>query len=177
LPYLEEAMAMRQFDDVPRISAARFVEVARVFEDACYRLETIGIPDTLLHSDLNLHNILIGDGSCVFTDWAHACVGNPFVTFEQLRAQVAQEKNTHSWVSRLPELYQEAWRRALPNCQLECVPTLVPLIAVASYLCSRRDWIISERRYMPRFQSYARSLARQMDRAARAIELEHTLCA
>jgi hypothetical protein len=177
LPYLEEAMVMQRFDAVPRIGAARLREVAKVFKDACYRLDAIGIPDALIHSDINLNNVLIGDRGCTFTDWAHAWVGNPFVTFEQLRAQLAQDKSTHSWVPRLTEIYQDVWRSVLPVCQFECIFTLVPLIAAASYLCSRRDWLTSEYRHKAQLQSFARSLARQMERAARAVELDHSLCA
>jgi Phosphotransferase enzyme family len=177
LPYLDEAMAMQSLNTVPRIGPARLREVGKVLENACLRLEAMDIPNALIHPDINLGNILVGDGGCVFTDWANACVGNPFVTFEQLRVQLAQERSTQAWVPRLTQIYQEAWQTVLPSCQIECAFTLVPLISVASYLYSRKDWLTSEHRGDPQLQSYARSAARQMERAAQAIELKQALCA
>jgi Ser/Thr protein kinase RdoA (MazF antagonist) len=170
-------MAMQNLRTAPRIGAARLREVWDIFEDACWRLEAMDIPDALIHSDINLGNILVGDEGCVFVDWANAGVGNPFVTYEQLRIQLAQERSTQAWVPRLTEIYQEVWRLMLPNCQIECAFTLVPIISAASYLYSRKDWITAEHGHNPQLQSYARSLVRQMERAAQAIELNHERCA
>ena len=177
LPYIEEAMTMQDLPTVPRIGGGRLREIGKVLEDACLRLEAMSIPDALIHSDINLGNILVREGRCVFTDWANACVGNPFVTFEQLRIQLAQERSTQAWVPRLTEIYQEAWRLTLPGCQIECAFTLVPLVSAASYLYSRKGWFTSGHQLNPQLLSYARSLARQMDRAALAIELNQELCA
>ena len=177
LPFLEEAMTMQEVEMVRRIGPARLKEIMEIFTDACFEMEDIGIPDALVHGDINFGNILIDDDRCVFTDWARASVGNPLVTFEHLKLQFAHQANTQTSSLRLFEVYKSAWLPMLSDCQIERAAILVPLIAIAAYLHSRRDWLNTSRRYEPQVQVYARSLVRQMDRAARAIELGHTLCA
>ena len=88
---VDEAMAQPNFSHAPRLAKSRIREIGSIVEEACLNLESLGIPDTLLHGDFSFANILAGTRGCVFTDWAHAAVGNPFVNFEQLLAQVAQE--------------------------------------------------------------------------------------
>jgi hypothetical protein len=177
LPFLEEAMTMQEVTTVRRIGPSRFKEITQIFADACSEMEDIGIPDALGHGDINPGNILIDDDRCVFTDWARASVGNPLVTFEHLKLQLAHETNSQISSLRLFEIYKSAWLSMVSEYQIERAAILVPLIAIAAYLHSRRDWLNSKRRFEPQMQIYARSLARQMDRAARAIELGHTLCA
>jgi hypothetical protein len=177
LPFLEEAMTIQEVETVRRIGAARLKEIMDIFTDACFEMEDIGIPDALVHGDINLGNILIDDDRCVFTDWARASVGNPLVTFEHLKLQFAHEANTQTSSLRLFEVYKSAWLPMLSDCQIERAAILVPLIAIAAYLHSRRDWLNTSRRYEPQVQVYTRSLVRQMDRVARELELGHTLCA
>jgi hypothetical protein len=176
LPFLEEAMTMQEVETVLRIGPARLKEIMEIFTDACFEMEDIGIPDALVHGDINLGNILIDHDRCVFTDWARAGVGNPLVTFEHLKLQFAQA-NTQTSSLRLFEVYKSAWLPTLADRQIERAAILVPLIAIAAYLHSRRDWLNSSRRYEPPVQIYTRSLVRQMDRAAREIELDHILYA
>jgi hypothetical protein len=177
LPFLEEAMTTQEVTTVRRIGPSRFREITQIFAAACSEIEDIGIPDALCHGDINPGNILIDDDQCVFTDWALASVGNPFATFDHLRLQLGHGANSQISSLRLFEVYKSAWLPMLSDCQIERAAVLVPLIAIAAYLHSRRDWLTSKRRYEPQMQIYARSLARQIDRAARAIELGHTLCA
>jgi hypothetical protein len=177
VPHLEEAMAARSIDMGYHVEAARLREVAKLIEEASFRLEELGIPDALIHSDIDLSNILSGPRGCIFTDWAQAGVGNPIVTFEQLRVQFSHEQKHASWTPRITEIYQNAWRPVLPDCNFGCAFTLAPLISIASYICNRRDWITSEHRRRSDSQSYARALARQLDRAAQAMELNQSTCA
>jgi hypothetical protein len=176
LPFLEEAMMMQEVETVRRIGPARLKEIMEIFADACFEMEDIGIPNALVHGDINLGNILIDDDRCVFTDWAQASVGNPLVTFEHLKLHFAHEANTQTSSLRLFEVYKSAWLPMLSDGQIERAAILVPLIAIAAYLHSRRDWLNSRRRYEPEVQIYTRSLVRQMDRATREIELDRTLC-
>ena len=52
----------------------------------------------------------------------------------------------------------------------------MPILAAASTLYGRGDWLTSPRRDDQCRQSYARSLARHMDRAAREPSLVEALC-
>jgi thiamine kinase-like enzyme len=173
---IEDAMARQQSSFSPKLGRERLREVRPILEDACFNLEALGIPDTLTHGDINLGNILVGHG-CVFIDWAQASIGNPFVTFEQLRAQVAQDHNTAQWTPRMTEIYAESWGQMLSASQINCALAVVPLISVALELCGRWEWLTSGRILEPQFQSYVRGLTRQMDRAVRDLELREIACA
>lgn len=176
-PYLEEAMSTQDSIIGPRISARRIREITRLIEAVSFKVEEIGVPAALMHCDISLDNILIGAGTCVFTDWAQAGIGNPFVSFEQLRAQLAQRMGSSSRPSDLTRIYQGVWQTTLCSCQFGCAFTLLPLIALASDLLRHRDWLTSEHHHIAQSRSYARIFARQMDRAARMIELNEEICA
>jgi hypothetical protein len=177
LPYLHEAMAMQRLDSVPRIDFGRLRNIEEVLEQACFGLEWIGVPNSLIHGDIHLGNILVNGRKCVFTDWARASVGNPFVTFAQLRDQLAHERRTHAWLPQLTRAYQEVWEPVLPDFLIRRAFSLIPMIASASYLYGRRELLISEHGKKPQFQRYVRSLVRQMDKAARSLEESLTICA
>jgi hypothetical protein len=161
---------MQEVETVRRIGPDRLEEIMEILADACFEMEDIGIPDALVHGDINLGNILIDNDKCVFTDWARASIGNPLVTFEHLKLQFTQA-NTQTFSLRLFEVYKSAWLPMLSERQIKRAAILVPLIATAAYLHSRRDWLNSSRRYEPQVQIYTRSLVRQMDRVAREIRI------
>lgn len=177
LECIDEVMAWPGLSRVSRLGASRIQELGSILDEACLSLEALGIPDTLMHGDLNFGNILAGPRGLVFTDWAHASVGNPFLNFEHLRVQLAQEPGLAPSVPRLTEIYRESWRQALTHSQINSALALAPPIAVALHLSGRWDWLTSESRRDPHFQSYIRALARQIDRAAEALELTEALCA
>jgi hypothetical protein len=177
MEYINEAMASKSLSHTPRVGADRIQEIGSSLGEACLRLEALGIPDTLIHSDLSFGNILIGPRQCVFTDWAYASVGNPFLNYEHLRVQIAQEDGTGRCMSRLAEVYRESWRQVLTESQIKRAFALVPPIAVALYLSRRWDWFTTERRHDPHFQSYVRAMARQIEGASQGIELKEVRCA
>jgi hypothetical protein len=177
MEYIHEAMASRNLSHTPRLAADRIQEIGSSLDEACLRLEALGIPDTLIHSDLSFENILVGPRRSVFTDWAFASVGHPFLNYEHLRVQIAQETRTGRCVPRLAEIYWKSWRQVLTDSQIECALALVPPIAVALYLSRKWDWFTSEHRHDPNFQSYVRAMARQMEGASQGIERKEVRCA
>ncbi len=177
MAHIEEAMGQRGANAIPPLSRARIREMGAIVEAACLSLEDLCIPDTLLHGDINFGNILAGPGGCVFTDWAHAAVGHPFVVFENLSEQIAQEAGTAPrTMARLTETYRESWREVLPGAQIEGTFAFVPLVAAALYLFAQLDRLASKYERGPEAHSYVRGLARQIDRAARSFELKELLC-
>lgn len=176
ISYLERAMACQSSTDVPRLATGRLRELGRMLEDACSRMEDLRMPDALVHNDINSGNILFNGLRCFFVDWAEACIGNPFSTFQQLYEQVARDKQTQEWCPRLKALYRQRWRTVLTESQIDSAFVLAPLLAIASYLYGRGTWLTSSSHGNLRFQSYARSLARHMDRAARTPQLQELLC-
>jgi hypothetical protein len=145
---------------------------SQLLKNACDCLEELSIPDSLVHNDVNPSNILYDDSRCVISDWCEAAVGNPFLAFEHMSLLTASEAER----IKLREVYRQRWADSLSPRQIEQAFRLVPLLAIASYLYGRGHWLVSPARSDPPFESYARSLARHMDRAARAAALQEALC-
>lgn len=174
---LEEAVETPDFGRYSYLRRARIQELHQIFEEAAAQLEAVGVPDTLVHGDINVGNILIADGSCVFTDWAQAGIGNPLANFEQLRIQVAQHRDAPVIHHRLLAAYMRAWSTQLTPSQIRSAFAAAPPIAIAMYIQNRRDWFNRERLQEPHFVRYARSMARQMDRAVREFQSRAALTA
>lgn len=177
VPYLERAMRAPDRSAGLPVRSRRIRELAKLIEEASYKMEEIGVPDAIMHCDINLTNIFKGKSGCRFSDWAQASIGNPFVTFESFRIQLAQRQDTRDSIPQLGKVYRDVWRFALSDTQLDCAFSLLPLIAPAAHLCCRRDWLTSEHRHTAESHSYARILTRQLDRAAQRIELQEPACA
>jgi hypothetical protein len=172
--YLDEAMARQVSTKVPRVEKPRLREIAQILRDACSEMETLGIPDTALHNDINSSNILFRGTHCVFTDWCETGVGNPFFALQYLL--LLQLRDNEDWAPRLWEVYTQCWQNRLSGPQIELAVPLVPILAILSYLYGRGTWLHSPRHNNPHVEGYARSLARQLDRAARAPQLLEALC-
>jgi hypothetical protein len=177
MSYLAEAMGRQTSTKVQRVGQRRLGELAKILGDTCRSMEELRIPDSLIHNDTNPGNFLFDGSRCVFTDWCEAYVGSPFVTLEHLCVQMANKgAEWRAGVANLRTIYKERWLALLSAGQIERGFALAPLLAIASYLWGRGDWLRSPRRENPRFQSYSRSLGRCMDRAARDPRLLEALC-
>ncbi len=174
--YLEESREHQTSTRVPRIEAQRHREIGAIVEDACSAMEELGIPETVIHNDLKLGNILVNQGGCIFTDWCEAYVGNPLVTFQHLLLLSRNDGCTDLDIFRFKKAYQQYWRDFLSPCTIDQAFSLMPLLAVTSCLYGRGTWLQSTERYDPHIRSYSRSLARYMDRAAELISMGETLC-
>ena len=152
------------------MSSARLKELGAILRDACFRLEALNIPDTLIHNDLNAGNILWDGVNYVFTDWSEAAVGNPFLSCERL----CQLNPAHSESVRTG--YRNLWAHLLKAETLDKAIALAPLLTIYAYLYGRGDWLGTRPGVRPEFDSYARSLARHMDRAAKDLSLLEVLC-
>jgi hypothetical protein len=172
IEYLSLAMGRQVSTRAPRLTSARMLEIGELLRDACDCLERLSIPDTLIHNDMNPGNVLYDGSRCVITDWCEAAVGNPFLTFEHLSLFASNEAGRF----RLREIYRNCWLDSLSQRQIEQAFQLATLLAIASYLYGRGDWLASPRRDDSHFESYARSLARHMDRVAQVTNLREALC-
>ena len=169
-PYLEEAMRKPGAELGSSIGPARLRRISALIAEATLRIEDMGIPDTLMHCDISLDNILVGSRGCTFIDWAQASIGHPFITLEHLCAQFAQQEYSRTVIPRLRKTYLHVWEASLSGRYHRQALTFMPLVAVASLLCCRSEWLTGSARRYPSSHSYARVLARQLDLAARQIE-------
>ena len=151
---------------VKPLERARLREILSVVDLACERMQELRIPECLVSGDINLDNILFDGTQIRFTDWAEGGIGNPFLTLEQVLQHATREGEHLVWAPRLREAYKRKWLALLTDHQIDCAFTLMPLLAMADYLFGRGDWLHSSRQDEPAFQSFARTLARCMDRAA-----------
>jgi hypothetical protein len=163
--YLIDAMERQESTRVPALSRDRILELAKILKRACLSMESLGIPDTLIHNDLNRGNILSDQSRCVFIDWSEASIGNPFLACERL-CQVNREHRLE-----VQSIFRRLWAERIDAASIDQALVLAPLLAIYAYLCGRGNW--------PRagdvrlhVDSYARSLARHMDRAAQHPEIE-----
>ena len=128
--YLNEAMANQVSARVPRIEKGRLWQMAGILEDACWRMEALEIPDTLIHSDVNSGNILFQGANCVFTDWCETGIGNPFFTLQYLC--LLQPPGEEHWAPRLKEVYKQCWLDRLSTSQTDRAFALMPLLLRAA---------------------------------------------
>jgi hypothetical protein len=175
--YLEEAMEHHTSTRVQALGVARLREIGTVLKDACDAMQRLNIPATIIHNDLSRGNILFDEEHCVFTDWCEGCVGNPFITLQHLLLLLPRGEEDLD-VNRFALMcaYKRRWLDSLTPRQIDQAFALMPLLAIVSYLYGRGAWLRSARRHEPQIQSYVRSLARHMDRAAKDPSLMEALC-
>jgi hypothetical protein len=168
--FLIDAMARQTSAKVAPLSRHRVLDLGEILGDALCQLEALVIPDALIHNDLNLGNILHDGTRCVFTDWSEAAVGNPFLSLERFRLLNRDAEGEPRRV------YGEVWGEYLSQASIEHACRLATLLSIFAYLYGRGDWLKDTSKVTPQFESYARSLARHMDRAAQNPELREALC-
>jgi hypothetical protein len=174
--YIEEAMEHQISIKVPRVSAMRLREIGRILEDAYTSMDELRIPDTVIHNDISPQNILFGNGRCVFIDWCEGYVGCPFLTLQRLLRLIPENEVRSVASISLEQAYKDQWLNVLTEWQIDKAIALMHLLTIASYLYGRGDWLRSNQRNKPQMRSYARTLARHMDRAAQAQSLREALC-
>lgn len=171
--YLDNVMIKQTSTEVPRLDRCCLLKLESVLRAACWRMEELEIPDTLVHFDVNPGNILFNGNRCVFTDWCECGVCNPFLGLEYLLLLLPREKT--DWHSKLREEYRRSWCNHLSSAQFEPAFRLAPLLAMLAHLYGRGTWLKTPKRNRPQVEGYARSLARYMDRASRDSQLLRAL--
>ena len=118
------------------------------------------------------------EGRCRFIDWSEAYLGNPLITLQHLLLlnKLENSQIRHSINLLLKQSYARVWAASCDSNALEEGFLYAPILAAASTLYGRGDWLNSTTRNDPRRQSFARTLARYMDRAAREPGLLEALC-
>jgi hypothetical protein len=126
-----------------------------------------GMPNSLGHLDLNPGNIVLSGDLCVFLDWAEACFGQPFSTFQYLFEQFHRfPHECESWSAKLLSAYTEPWRQVLvPEVLAEGIAA-APLLAVFAHAVSGGTWRDANLRFRPKQKAYLRSLTRRIKREA-----------
>ena len=175
--YLQEAMTFQTSVKVPRIEKSRLKALHRIFVEVCHEVSALGIPDSIVHGDLNQGNILFG-GHCQFIDWSEACVGNPLISLQHLlmlnkTGNASRERHRNLCLRRA---YCHEWRTLCDVHTLYRGLRFMPILAAVSALYGRGVWLTTSERDKPHRQSFSRTIARIIDQAATNLDLPEVAC-
>jgi hypothetical protein len=176
--YAAEAMSLQTSTKVPRIETNRLQEIRKLLEEACLRAECLEMPSMILHGDMNLGNLVFARERCQFIDWCEGYVGHPFITFQHLLLlNPIEAPMVRASVNEvLRGIYRRAMRTVCDSRQIDEGLTCMPLLAAASALYGRGDWLRSDSRRAPHRYAHARNMVRHMDHAVRVPTLFDALC-
>jgi len=176
--YLERAMSLQVSTKICRLSPQRLQEIRTVFDSVCDRVEALQLPETIVHGDINRGNIVSGPQQVQFIDWCETYVGSPFITLQHLlMLPEISDPAFHKRVEKeLKQTYRQVWTAAADPSKVDEAFIYMPILAIASALYARGEWLSSARSKGPHKDAHARTLARCMDRAARDPQLLEVLC-
>jgi hypothetical protein len=179
-PFMEViAKLMQQQAKVPPavLSEQELSDLGVTLRNALCCLESLGIPNTLGHSDFNPGNILVGAQRCVFIDWAEAHVSHPFLTCEYLIAYLRKDYPALAgWEGTIRSSYARRWHAISSPDHVSEALRFSPLVAAFAYAVGGNVWRDAERMKIPQVPAYLRSLTRRMKREADLMEPRRVEC-
>ena len=166
---IREAMSLQTSTKAPRIEGERLRQLHETFDATCDFVEELAIPAMVLHGDMNAGNVLYDDGRCQFIDWSEAYIGYPLVTLQHLLLlnQPADVQLKTRWDRTLIDRYRAVMSEACGQDAMDQGIACMPMIAAASAMYGRGEWLRSSIANNSHRQVYVRTLARHMDQAAR----------
>jgi hypothetical protein len=176
--YLYECMELQQSQKTVPLDRDALDTTRDIYLRACEYLCDLGVPFTPLHGDLTGGNVASTEEKCRLLDWCETYVGFPIASLHHLRMFFERNGADDASLPLMNDHYRDEWRRwtgeDLPKESLRWAP----LIAAASALYGRGNWLHNEaERESPARRSYSRTLARHMARAAQSVTPGAALCA
>ena len=151
----------------PVLSREELGRLGKRIQAGLAHLDQLGIPDTLGHLDLNPGNIVMSSEECIFLDWAEACVGHPFFSFQYLLEYFRRVVQPDSvWEAELTGTYAECWEPLAPAAAITEALAISPMLAAFACAVGSSSWANRERGASPGTASHLRSLTRRMHREA-----------
>lgn len=161
----------QQTANMPKpLSPSQLADLATHLKYCCYRLQELGIRDSIGNTDFNPGNITSGAGKCMFLDWAHAYIGHPFTAFEYLlwgcHKYFPQLDSCHA---EFEEHYLHAWDGFTSRKVLTEALALARVIAPLFKCLSIDNWddtrsVLNSSR-APWLRTYARRIHAEIQRA------------
>jgi hypothetical protein len=147
-------------------------DVCVIVKESLHALDESGIPNALGHSDFSPGNILVDRDRLLFTDWAEAHVGHPFLTFEYLLSHL---RKVHPFLAKyeqdLRREYTERWQSKLYPKNIQGVVRWTTIAATYAYAISGNSWRDPDRQRIPHVLACLRALTRKMKREAEGLRL------
>ena len=148
-----------------RMSRQELEDLAFNLTLVCREYETLGIPDTLIHGDINPFNIFVRDNRPVFLDWAETYVGNPFLCAQHLLVHFERSHPSEiDYLRLLRDAYNLPWRDVLSDDVIERAWELAPCVAPLLNALYLPDVDIRHMGTEARRGAFLRSLTRTMKR-------------
>jgi len=101
-------------DQLKGAEVQRLRELMPRLKEKVGELTTFAVPQTLVHGDLHLGNVVTRDGSYLFFDWTDGCVTHPF--FDMMNIYNQKDENLRS---RFQNAYLEVWTEFEPMDRLQ----------------------------------------------------------
>jgi len=145
------------------------VEELPVLEDRIRELlddfRALRVPNTLGHLDLTAGNVIVSPQRSAYLDWAEACVGFPFITFEYL-VQAFRRTLGHGQPAEpaLVGAFLSAWEGVLSRREVRKAWRLTPALAVVAYAVRCMSASEPYLSTVPRVANYLRTLLRKLKR-------------
>lgn len=167
LSRMAELMAAQEKRSPAPLADSELTSLGEGLEEACSLLQSLGLPDTLGHIDLNPGNILVSPDRCIFLDWAEAGVTNPVITFEYLRQHMERGGVAEPAAdSRLSSAYLRPWVAFFSPDDLRRAVAAAPPVAVFVHAIAGDVWRTVNPVSNAALAGYFRSLTRRMYRGA-----------
>jgi Phosphotransferase enzyme family len=177
LTRMGELMAAQQKPSPAPLTHDELAVLGHQLSEACGRLESLGLPETLGHLDLQPANIVVGPGGCVLLDWAEGFTGHPFLTFEYLVEHLRRSSlHSNARETALRVAYAERWALRYPSENVSEVMSLAPLVAVFAHAVCAERWGEQGSVHDPERAGYLRAMTRRMRREAEAYRGRQEQC-
>lgn len=135
-------------------------------------LVDVGLPDTLVHLDLNAGNILVCSDRAVFLDWMQGGVGLPLLAIEYLMALVQRLRpDKPDWPGAVLEAYIRVWQALVSRDRLVRACCFTPIVAAMAFAVACLDWRKDAQAMDPHTAKLLRSIARRMYLEANRLEV------
>ncbi|MGB9070778.1 MAG: phosphotransferase [Candidatus Acidiferrales bacterium] len=178
-PFIECMSGLMRVEEEPSAAPLTPLELGSLRDqlgEACWRLEGLGMPDSLGRFDLNPGNIVVSRDGVVFLDWAETYWGHPFLSFAYLVEHFRRHSPGVTFESRLKSAYAEPWEEICAKESVSSCLAMAPLIAAFAYTVESRNWREPEIFCDSQAAAYLRSMTRRMHREAKLLEEARLTC-
>jgi hypothetical protein len=158
-----EAMNQQKKECPPPLSRSQLLVLRTQLQDVLLEANQSEIPNTLGHLDFNMGNVVVSHNGCVFLDWAEACVGHPFLTFQYLLEHFRRQCSKENFrEDALMSAYVSRWSSLFSQDEIAEALRISPLLAVFAYAACWGAWRAPAIYSSDSCAGYLRSLVRRM---------------
>lgn len=158
-----DAMNRQKKEWPPPVSRSQLLMLRTQLQDVLFEATNSPIPNVIGQLDFNMGNVLVHHDSCVFLDWAEACVGHPFLMFQYLLEHFRRHCSNGTFrESTLISAYANRWSSLFSQDEIAEALRMSPLLAVFAYAACWNAWRESAIYNSDSCAGYLRSLVRRM---------------